>query len=223
MNRCRPIVVAGLLFSGCLGGAGGALAQKSGGVLRVLSFDSPATMSIHEEATSYAVGPMMGVFNNLVLFDQAQKQNSLATLQPELATSWSWDADGTRLTFELRRGVKWHDGQPFTARDVECTWNYLTEKSEAKLRANPRKTFFKNLDRVEVKGEHTVTFHLKDPQPAFMMLLGGGAAAVYPCHVSPEEMRRRPIGTGPFKFIAYQPNQFIKVERNRDYWRPGRP
>ncbi|MFM9942981.1 MAG: ABC transporter substrate-binding protein [Hyphomicrobiaceae bacterium] len=221
-RRWRTAIGSGSIAIGmALGGP--ADAQKSGGTLRIYSPDSPASMSSHEEATVFATGPMMGVFNNLVLFDQHAKQNSLESLKPELATSWAWSSDGKALTFQLRQGVRWHDGQPFTAKDVECTWNYVIEKSEQKLRINPRVSFFKNLERIEPRGEHEVTFHLKEPQPAFMMLLGGGSAPVYPCHVSPDVMRRKPVGTGPFKFVDYRPNQFIQVERNRDYWKPDRP
>ena len=66
--------------------AGPAIAQKSGGILKMYSPDSPASMSVHEEATVFAEGPMMGVFNNLVIFDQHVKQNSLETIMPDLAT-----------------------------------------------------------------------------------------------------------------------------------------
>src|SRR5437660_7159730 len=83
-------------------------AQKSGGVLRQYIIDSPASMSIHEETSVVAERPMMGVFNNLVLFDQHVKQNSLGVIQPELATDWAWDEDGTKLTLHLRKDVKWH-------------------------------------------------------------------------------------------------------------------
>src|SRR5271166_3141137 len=80
-----------------------AAAQKSGGILRQYMIDSPASMSIHEETTVVAERPMMGVMNNLVIFDQHVAQNSLATVRPELATGWTWDEDGTRLTFKLRQ------------------------------------------------------------------------------------------------------------------------
>ena len=55
------------------------------------------------------------------------------------------------------------------------------------------------------------------------MLLASGCSPIYPCHVSPREMRSHPIGTGPFKFVEYKPNEYIKVTRNPDYWKPGRP
>src|SRR5213078_4470931 len=76
-----------------------AFAQKSGGVLKFFHRDSPASMSIHEEATISTVAPMMGVFNNLVLFKQDEKQNRLDVIEPELAENWSWSEDYTRVSF----------------------------------------------------------------------------------------------------------------------------
>jgi peptide/nickel transport system substrate-binding protein len=132
--------------------AGGAQAQKPGGVLRIYHRDSPASMSIHEEASNSVSIPMMAVFNNLVLYDQHVAQNSLDHIVPDLAESWSWNADGTRLTFKLRDGVKWHDGKPFTAADVKCTWDLLTGRSTEKLRANPRKSWWSNVARSPTDG-----------------------------------------------------------------------
>src|SRR5262249_6061752 len=114
--------------------AGPAPAEKAGGVLRMPHGDSPASMSILEESTIVSEGPMMAVFNNLVMFDQHIAQNSMDTIRPDLATEWSLSDDKKTLTFKLRDGVKWHDGKPFTAADVKCTWDLLTEKAPQKLR-----------------------------------------------------------------------------------------
>src|SRR5216684_7822167 len=203
--------------------SGAALAQKQGGILREYMIDSPASMSIHEETTVVAERPMMGVFNNLVMFDQHVAQNSLATIVPDLATDWSWDEDGTRLTFHLRQGVKWHDGKPFTAADVRCTWDLVQGKTAEKLRVNPRKAWYTNLAEVVTDGDYEASFVLKRPQPAFLGLLASGMSPVYPCHFSPAQMRQHPIGTGPFKFVEFKPNEYIKVARNPDYWKPGLP
>ena len=198
-------------------------AQKPSGILRVHQWDSPPSLSIHEEATIATLVPMMGVFNNLVMYDQHVPQNSMASIVPDLATSWSWSEDGTQLTFRLREGVRWHDGRLLTARDVQCTWDLLLGKASEKLRANPRKAWYQNLDEVTVDGDLTATFHLKRPQPALIALLASGYSPVYPCHVSPRDMRQHPIGTGPFKFVEFKPYEHITVTRNADYWKPDRP
>ena len=216
------LAVAIVLFAMLLGGDR-ALAQKQGGILREYLVDSPASMSIHEEATVVAERPVMGVFNNLVLFDQNVSQNTMSAIKPELATGWSWSEDGTELTFPLRKGVRWHDGEAFTAKDVKCTWDMLAGRAVEKFRINPRKAWYRNLAEVTTNGDFEVTFHLKRPQPGLLALLASGWSPVYPCHVSPRDMRSHPIGTGPFKFVEFKPDQSIKVARNPDYWKPGRP
>ena len=200
-----------------------AIAQKSGGILKISHFDSPASMSLLEESTAAALRPVMGVFNNLVVYDQHVAQNSMRSIVPELATSWSSNEEGTELTFPLRRGVKWHDGKPFTAQDVKCTWDLLSGKASEKLRINPRKSWYNNVEEVSTNGDFEVTFRLKRPQPALLALIASGWAPIYPCHVSPRDMRSRPIGTGPFKFVEFKPNEVIRVTKNRDYWKEGRP
>ena len=201
----------------------GALAQKPGGILRVYHRDSPASMSIHEEATNSVSIPMMAAFNNLVLYDQHAAQNRLNTIQPDLAESWSWSSNGTQLTFKLRESAKWHDGKPFTAEDVKCTWDLLTARASDKLRANPRKSWWSNIAEVVIDAPTQATFVLKRPQPAIVALLASGYAPVYPCHVSPRDMRQHPIGTGPFKFVEFKPNERISLTRNQSYWKKGRP
>jgi len=218
----RAVAIA-VTLGAALSGGEAAWAQKTGGILKMYSPDSPASMSIHEEATVFAEGPMMGVFNNLVTYDQHVPQNSLQSIVPDLATGWSWSEEGTELTFPLRQGVTWHDGKAFTANDVQCTWDLLTGKSSEKLRVNPRKSWYGNLERVSTNGDYEVTFHLKRPQPAFLTALASGFSPIYPCHVSPRDMRQSPIGTGPFKFVGFKPNEYIKVTRNTDYWKKDRP
>src|SRR5215831_17847775 len=221
-RNLHAVAAAGALLI-TIAGAGPALAQKSGGVLKIYHRDSPASMSILEEATNSTEIPMMGVFNNLVLYKQDVAQNSLQSIVPDLATDWSWNEDGTELTFRLRSGVKWHDGHPFTANDVSCTWDLLLGKSQEKLRANPRKAWYQNVETVTADTDLAATFHLKRPQPAIIALLASGYAPVYPCHESPRDMRQHPIGTGPFKFVEFKPNEYIKVARNPDYWKKDRP
>ena len=204
---------------------GGALAVKDGGTLTISHRGTPPSGSIHEEATNSTVSPYMGVFNNLVMFDQGVKQNSLESIVPDLATDWSWDESKTKLTFNTRSGVQWHDGKPFTAADVACTWNQLLGNvpRKMKLRKNPRKSWYWNLKGVEASGDSKVTFTLGQPQPSFMALLASGYSPVYPCHVDPKTMRTKPVGTGPFKFVELKQNEHVKFAKNENYWKKGKP
>src|SRR6202163_2494238 len=190
MKRDLRVLAAAGVLSLALTAADAAFAQKTGGILKVGHFDSPASMSMHEEATAAANRPMMGVFNNLVMYKQDVAQNSLQSIVPDLAASWSWSEEGTELSFPLRQDVKWHDGKPFTAKDVKCTWDMGMGKSTQKFRTNPRKSWYHNVTEITVDcGDYEATSHLKRPQPALLALLASGHSPVYPCHVSPAEMR----------------------------------
>ena len=184
---------------------------KQGGILRVYHRDSPGSASIHEGATYSINIPFMPVFNNLVVFKQDVAQNSVDSIVPDLAESWAWSSDNTKLTFKLRQGVKWHDGKPFTSADVKCTFDMLMGKSQQKFRQNPRKSWYDQVSDVTVNGDFEASFNLKRPQPALLSLLASGYTPVYPCHVSPGEMRTHPIGTGPFKFVEFKANESIKL------------
>jgi ABC-type transport system substrate-binding protein len=220
----RAAAMAATVLVALFAGIDPAAAQKQGGTLRIYHRDNPPSASLHEEATVSVTQPFMAVFNNLVLFDQTKPLNSLATIVPELGESWSWDASKTKLTFKLREGVKWHDGKPFTAKDVQCTWHALLGKGgQEEFNRNPRKVWYYNLQEVTTSGDLEATFHLGHPQPSFLMLLASGFSPVYPCHVSQRDMRTKPIGTGPFKFVELNRNVAIKLVRNPEYWKKGKP
>ena len=116
----------------------------------------------------------------------------------------------TKLRFKLRQGVKWHDGKPFTAKDVQCTWHWLNGKSDDYFRKNPRRVWWTNLKEVTVGGDYEATFHFARPQPSVIALLGSGFGVVYPCHVSAKDQRTNPIGTGPFKFVEFKSNDAFR-------------
>ena len=158
--------------------------------------DSPGSASIHEGATYSVNIPFMPVFNNLVVYDQSKPQNSMDDIVPDLADSWAWSTDNKTLTFKLHQGVQWHDGKPFTSADVKCTFDMLMGKSPQKFRQNPRKSWYDQVNDVTTSGDYEASFNLKRPQPALLALLASGYTPVYPCHVSPGDMRTKPVGTG---------------------------
>ena len=197
--------------------------EKRGGILRVYSLGNAPSGSMHEEGTIATVEPFSGIYNNLIMFDPASKQNRPDRIVPDLATEWSWSEDRRKLTFKLRQGVKWHDGKPFTAADVKCTFDAVASRRDIGMKKNPRKGWYFNLTDVTTNGDQEVTFHLGRAQPSLLMMLASNVSPVYPCHVSGRDMRVKPIGTGPFRLVEFKPNDKIVVTRNPDYWKPGLP
>src|SRR5579883_3522435 len=210
MRSVGALAVAVMLSLLAVPASGQAGEPKQGGVLRIYHRDSPANASIHEAATFSVNVPFMPVFNNLVIYKQDVAQNSMDSIVPDLAESWEGGADNKTLTFKLRQGVKWHDGKPFTSADVKCTFDMLMGKSPQKFRQNPRKAWYEQVNDVTTNGDYEVAFNLKRPQPSLLALLASGYTPIYPCHVSPAEMRTHPIGTGPFKFVEFKANESIK-------------
>ncbi|HXZ44699.1 MAG TPA: ABC transporter substrate-binding protein, partial [archaeon] len=203
----------------------GAAEPRSGGLLNATLEEAPPSFSIHEEATAAAVWPVMPCYNNLVLFDPLKPQESLNTIVGELAEQWAWQDGGKALVFHLRKGVAWHDGQPFSSKDVKYTFDVVREAPGApgKLRVNPRKLWYENVASLETPDPDTVVFHLKRPQPSLLLMLASGYSPVYPAHVPPAELRTKCLGTGPFKLKEYRPGEYIDLVKNPDYMIKGRP
>jgi peptide/nickel transport system substrate-binding protein len=223
MRKRMAIVAVTLAAFGVA--AAPALAQKAGGTLRISHRENPPSASIHEEATISVVNTFMAVFNNLVVFDPKEKVNSADHIVPDLAESWSWDDSKTKLTFKLRSGVKWHDGKPFTSKDVKCTFDAVdgADTKQEIMRKSPRAIWYQNVKEITTNGDNEVTFVLGHPQASLLPMLASGYSPIYACHANGREMRTKPIGTGPFKVTEFKRNEVIKLVKNPDYWKKGRP
>ena len=203
-----------------------AQAPKQGGVLNLTQReDLPQGFAIHETQTSSTVWPSMPCFNNLVIYDPAKKQETMESIIGELAEKWSWQDNYRNLVFFLRKNVKWHDGQPFTSKDVKFTFDMVREGADApaKLRINPRKDWYANVESIEAADAYTVVFHLKRPQPSLLMMLASGYSPIYAAHVPPATYRTSCIGTGPFKLKEWRKGEFVEYVKNPDYFVKGRP
>src|SRR5919198_498924 len=199
---------------------------KSGGVLTLTQReDLPQGFAIHETQTSSTVWPSMPCFNNLVIFDPAKSKEGMDTIVGELAEKWSWQDNYRNLVFFLRKNVKWHDGQPFTSKDVKYTFDMLREAPDApaKLRINPRKDWYSNVQSIEAPDANTVIFHLKRPQPSLLLMLASGYSPVYAAHVPAASYRTGCVGTGPFKLKEWRKGEFVEYVKNPDYFIKGRP
>ncbi len=217
-----------LTASVAVSGVGPATAQapKPGGTLNVmLREDLPQGFAVHETSTYSTSFPSLPCFNNLVFFDPAKPTESLDTIVGDLAEKWSWQDNYKNLVFFLRKDVKWHDGKPFTSKDVKFTFDVLREAPDApaKLRINPRKDWYANVEHVEAPDAHTVVFRLKRPQPSLLMMLASGYTPIYAAHVPPAQYRTTCVGTGPFKLKEWRKGEFVEYVKNPDYFVKGRP
>jgi peptide/nickel transport system substrate-binding protein len=227
MRVALSLALAGLVLVPANRPAGaGPRAGRSGGVLNVMQReDLAAGFAIHETATIATIWPAQPCFSNLVVFDPVKPVERAETLVGELAERWSWQDGYRNLVFFLRKDVRWHDGRPFTAKDVKFTFDMIRETpdAQAQLRLNPRKDWYANVEAIETPDAYTVVFRLKRPQPSLLLMLASGQSPVYPAHVPPAEQRARCVGTGPFKLKEWRRGEFIEYVRNPDYFVKGRP
>jgi peptide/nickel transport system substrate-binding protein len=141
-------------------------------------------------------------------------------LVPNLATAWRWVDDST-LELDLRQGVKFHDGEPFSADDVVYTFNFVADPKNKAARGDLREW----LDHAEKVDDYKVRLHTKTVYPAALSSLAAPMIAIYPhryyAEVGPKGMSAHPIGTGPFRVVQHAIGKSLTLERNPDYFRGG--
>src|SRR3984893_3885651 len=225
ITRClSALALAGLAI--LTGDPAQGQAPRSGGSLTLrLREDLPQGFAIHESATISTMWPAMPCFSNLVLFDPLKPTHSADTIVGELAERWSWQENYRKLVFFLRTDVRWHDGKPFSSRDVKYTFDLLREVPEApaKLRLNARREWYANVEGVDAVDPQTVVFRLKHPQPSLLLMLASGFTPIYAAHLPPASYRTGCVGTGPFKVKDWRKGEFVEYVQNPDYFVKGRP
>jgi peptide/nickel transport system substrate-binding protein len=147
---------------------------------------------------------------------------------PELAHSWEVTDEGSTYTFNLEKGVLWHDGEPFTADDVVFTFEGLAEPETG---TTMHSRVVQNVESVEALDDYTVRFNMKTKNPGAMSTVFM-SVVIIPEHIMGEETyegwrtadiaNKHPIGTGPMKFVEWIPEQYLTLKANEDYYK-GRP
>src|SRR5262245_14993736 len=228
MTFFRTAAVWAALGALVLGLAGPAVAQTptAGGHLNImLREDLPQGFAVHETSTISTSFPSLPCFNNLVVFDQLKRTESVDALVGELAEKWAWQDNYRNLVFFLRKDVKWHDGKPFSSKDVKYTFDILREAPDApaKLRINPRNDWYANVEAVEAADPYTVVFRLKRPQPSLLLMLASGYSPVIAAHVPIPTYRTGCVGTGPFKLKEWRKGELVEYVKNPNYFVKDRP
>jgi peptide/nickel transport system substrate-binding protein len=187
---------------------------KSGGTLRILGVASPGmNVGIPWELNTYSGGLINWMYAEPLIFWKVDGK-----VDPWLATSWEFSSDYSSLTFHLRQGVKFQDGTDFNADAVKFCWDQAIEAKNAAT------TKWKSIDVVD---NYTVRLNLNSFQNSIWADLNNTACFI----VSPtqfrdkgaEYARNNPVGTGPFKLVSYLRDQYVKYEKNPDYWQKGKP
>ncbi len=193
-------------------------APRKGGTLVMVVQPEPPTLASYNN-TSGPIGQVAPkVYDGLLEYDM--ELNPI----PSLAKSWSASPDGKTVTFKLEEGVRFHDGKPFTSADVQYSIMEVLKK------VHPRgPTSFQEVEAVDTPDAHTAIFRLKNPAPYLMKALSAYESPMVPKHLFAgtdlhnNPYANKPIGTGPFKFVEWQRGQYMRFDRNPDYWRKGKP
>jgi len=195
-----------------------ASAQKRGGTMVMLVQPEPPNLASYI-STSAPIGMVAAkVYDGLAEYDFDLKPI------PSLAESWDISPDGKTITFKLRKGVQFHDGKPFTSADVKFTVFEVLKKF------HPRgASTFRDVTAIDTPDPHTAIFRLQTPAPYLMMALSGYESPMVPKHLFENTDIRnhpnanKPIGTGPFKFVEWNRGQFVRLDRNANYWKKDQP
>lgn len=200
---------------------GSALAAepKRGGVMTLQISSDPSNFDMFSNTSSFTLNVVGACYNSLIMYDPANPEKIVG----DLAQSWTQSADGKQVTFALRRGVKFHDGAPFTAADVKATFDFLRNPPAG--RVSTRKALFTAVQNIVVVDDFTVRFDLSRPSPSLLANLAIGWMVVAPKHVleAKGDMKKDVVGTGPFKLKTYLAGNYIDLERNPAYHIPDRP
>jgi len=217
-------LLASFLSATLVAMAAGATAQekpRSGGILNWYVYGDPGRLDIHLESPLSVQQATAGIYSGLLHRDP----DDPAKITGDLAERWTISPDGKTYTFHLRKGVKWHDGQPFTAADVKASLDRVLNPATKSPRCG---SMLKPVvASVETADPHTVQVVLKFPAAPFLEYTASAWCRIAAKHVldkhgdlaKPEAQ----IGTGPFKLKRYERGSVIEWEKNKDYFLPGLP
>ena len=190
-----------------------------GGTLVVATALEPTYYQTNYQWDGGVVYISHNILSKLCYWDEDTK-----TMVPDLAESWEASDDLMTWTFHLREGVTWHDGEPFTAADVKWTFDSILEYGDQAYTY----TYVKMVESVETPDDYTVVFHMAYPCGTFVESVGDYQGPdILPAHIYEgtdpytNPANQNPVGTGPFKFVEYEPGNYCRLEANTDYYGDG--
>ena len=154
-------------------------------------------------------------------YDTLVEPNTDGTIVPALAESWTVSPDGLIWTFKLRRNVVFHNGQPFTSKDVRASLERIKDEATA----SPKRSEFAAIKEIRTPDSTTAVIVLSQPYAPLLASLASGWGAILPSGLiaSGHNFGAEPVGTGPFKFEKWIRDNKITMVRNDSYWMKGLP
>ncbi|MBA2668653.1 MAG: ABC transporter substrate-binding protein [Trueperaceae bacterium] len=189
-------------------------AQERSGTLVVALSSDPTSLFLPRAADRTATNASLPLYDSLVWI------NDDLEVVPALAERWEISDDGTEYVFHLRRDVTFHNGEPFTAESVVATWETGSDSS------NDYSNFYTAANLVEAIDDYTVRITTPEPIATFLTsvaLSWGMVPPEYIREVGIDAFARRPVGTGPFRFVSRAAGDRVVMEANPDYWQPDMP
>lgn len=193
-------------------------AQEQGGTIVITTTPEPSTITNALSSAPTTAEVATKIFDGLLEYDLDLSP------KPSLAESWDVSEDGKTITFKLRPGVKWHDGEPFTSADVQFSLMDVVKLYHPRGKGN-----LGPVNSIDTPDDLTVVMHLDHPYVPLMRGLSSLESPIIPKHIYEgtdfrnNDAVNKPIGTGPYKFVEWEKGSYIRLERNPDYWREGKP
>ncbi|MFH1485304.1 MAG: ABC transporter substrate-binding protein [Chloroflexota bacterium] len=191
---------------------------RYGGILPTAASGDPPSFDLYQESTMSALEPISPCYDGLVEYDLRTWK-----IVGVLAEKWETSPDGLAYTFHLRKGLKWHDGKPFSSEDVR--YGLERQKTPPKGIRSARKEQLIAVDKIETPDANTVKIAMKEPYSAFMAQFATDWFVVMPKHVieAKGDMKKDVVGTGAFKLKAYGQGVSVELVKNPDYFTKGLP
>ena len=195
---------------------------QTGGVINQPLPTDPPSLDLHQVTTYTGVWPVAPCLNQLVQFDPAKPGDTPQDIVADLAETWE-QVDPTTMVFNLKKGVKFHDGSDFTSEDVKAQLEWIKRPPQGKT--SPRAASQATVDAYETPDPSTVRVKLSRPTASYLMNLASHYFAIGQAKdiIANGGMGPQVIGTGPFKLKSYQRSNFVELEKNPNYHVAGRP
>ncbi|MCO5225510.1 MAG: peptide ABC transporter substrate-binding protein [Thermomicrobiales bacterium] len=201
--------------------------RGAGGTLNILQWQAPTTAAHHTANGNKSVMVADMILEPLIRYGEANVLIPYLITEIPSADNGLLSEDFSHATFVIKEGILWSDGEPFTSEDVRFTWQWILTPSNGATSIN----VWSIIQDIEIVDDQTFTVHYTNPSPNwFEPFAGGSLAAIYPAHAFGGDIGNRneafdlaPIGTGPFKVDAFEPNDSITLSANENYWQENAP